>query len=79
MTRRPSSWVLLWRASLLGTALYLIASLAMAEVRYARAWPPMSIAQSVGEMEIVAKLYPFEARFRDGRRMRLKVFAETGE
>lgn len=39
----------------------------------------MSVASSVWQMEIAAKLYPFEARFRDGRRMRLKVFAETGK
>lgn len=38
----------------------------------------MSVAASVAQMEIAARLYPYEARFRDGRRMRLKVFAETG-
>jgi hypothetical protein len=29
-------------------------------------------------MEAARGLYPFDPRFREGRRMRLKVFAETG-
>ena len=77
--RQPSLWGLSLRASLLAGVAYLLASLALAESRYARAWPPLSVVSSVGEMEIARTLYPFEARFRDGRRMRLKVFAETGE
>lgn len=33
----------------------------------------------MGQIEIAKALYPFDPRFRDGRKMRLKMFYETGE
>lgn len=51
----------------------------MAELNYARGWPPSSIDDSFGYLSAAERGYPFQARFREGLGARLKLYGRTGK
>lgn len=77
-TPQPSSWDHCVRGSLLVTAIAFAVSLSIAEVHYARMWPPEDIRSAMREAKAAARAYPLMARFRDAPALRLKLYAEKG-
>lgn len=79
MIRRASFFPRFVRALLLGITIAFTFRLTMAEVRYARGWPPFPLSDATFvDLQTARTAYPFERRFRDGPTARFKLFVETG-
>lgn len=77
--RRPPLWGLLLRALLLVLGVMYATRLGLAEVHYARGWPPIEFSQrSLDSLERARDLFPWRKRFRDGPMLRMKLFVERG-
>ena len=78
MTRQPSSWDHCVRGLLLVAALLFATSLSIADMHYAKGWPPASLQQGWDELLTARRTYPYLPRFREGLADRLKLVAEKG-